>query len=76
MYELVIPDAVGKDVKRLDNSIQKALRETHFPRLKENPRCGEMLRGSLECGVIIFDLVERSIGSRMRFWKTSKLFFC
>ncbi|MEW5721150.1 MAG: type II toxin-antitoxin system mRNA interferase toxin, RelE/StbE family [Chloroflexota bacterium] len=48
MYELIIPNAVGKDVKRLDAPIQQALRETHFPRLKENPHRAEILHGSLK----------------------------
>lgn len=48
MYELLIPDAVAKDVKRLDHPVQRELRDKHFPKLKENPRCGELLHGSLK----------------------------
>jgi len=48
MYELIIPDSVSKDVKHLDHPIQKALRDTHFPRIKDNPRRAEILHGSLK----------------------------
>lgn len=48
MYALIIPDSVHKDVKRLDHPIQRALREIHFPRIKENPCKGEILHGSLK----------------------------
>jgi addiction module RelE/StbE family toxin len=48
MYELVIPTAVAKDVKRFDAPLQRALRDDHFLRLKENPRRGEPLHGSLK----------------------------
>jgi addiction module RelE/StbE family toxin len=48
MYELIIPDSVHKDVKRLDKPIQHALRETHLPRIKQNPRRAEILHGSLK----------------------------
>lgn len=33
--------------KRLDYPVQRELRDKHFQKLKENPRCGEPLRGSL-----------------------------
>ncbi len=48
MYELVIPTAVAKDVKRLDPPLQRALRDQHLPRLQANPQCGDPLRGALK----------------------------
>lgn len=48
MYELIIPDAVAKDFKRLDRPVQRELRDEHFPRLKQDPRYGEPLRGALK----------------------------
>ncbi|MBI5302876.1 MAG: type II toxin-antitoxin system RelE/ParE family toxin [Chloroflexi bacterium] len=47
MYNLIIPDAVAKDVKRLDRPVQRKLRDVHSPCLKENPHTGEQLRGAL-----------------------------
>jgi addiction module RelE/StbE family toxin len=46
-YTLQIPNSVKRDVKRLDKSVQRSLRDTHFPRLKADPRAGEPLRGDL-----------------------------
>lgn len=48
MFELVVPDSVGKDIKRLDKPIQRALREKHFPRIKDDPRRAEQLHGALK----------------------------
>ena len=48
MYDLIIPDAVAKDVKQLDRPVQRELRDEHFPRLKQDPHSGEPLRGALK----------------------------
>ncbi len=47
-YQLIIPNSVAKDIKRLDKPVQRALRDDHFPRIKENPSRGEPLHGSLK----------------------------
>jgi mRNA-degrading endonuclease RelE of RelBE toxin-antitoxin system len=36
-YQLIIPNSVAKDIKRLDKPVQRALRSDHFPLIKENP---------------------------------------
>lgn len=46
--QLIIPDSVAKDVKRLDKPVQRALRDNHFPRIKENPLRGDQLHGPLK----------------------------
>jgi mRNA-degrading endonuclease RelE of RelBE toxin-antitoxin system len=46
-YTLLIPSSVKRDVKRLDKSVQRSLRDVHFPCLKADPRVGERLKGDL-----------------------------
>jgi mRNA-degrading endonuclease RelE of RelBE toxin-antitoxin system len=41
MHQLIIPNSVAKDVKRLDKPVQRLLRDDLFPRLKETPWLGE-----------------------------------
>lgn len=48
MYELITPTSVQKDIKRLDKPVQRVLRDEQFPRIKENPHCGDLLHGSLK----------------------------
>lgn len=46
-FTLRIPSSVKRDVKRLDKSVQRSLRDVHFPRLKADPQAGEQLKGDL-----------------------------
>jgi len=59
MYELVIPNSVDKDIRRLDKPIQRELRGHHFAALKENPYPGEQLHGALK-GVWSYHFTFRS----------------
>lgn len=71
MAELLIPDAVAKDIKHLDKSVQRELRDTHFPRLKNDPRCGELLRGALK-GIWSYHFKYRSTQYRIAYELTEK----
>jgi mRNA-degrading endonuclease RelE of RelBE toxin-antitoxin system len=66
MYGLIIPDAVARDVKHLDRSVQRGLRDEHFPRLKQDPRCGEPLRGTLK-GIWSYHFKYRSTQYRIAY---------
>ncbi len=66
MYELIIPDAVAKDLKHLDRPVQRELRDEHFSRLKQDPRCGAPLRGGLK-GIWSYHFKYRSTQYRIAY---------
>jgi addiction module RelE/StbE family toxin len=43
MYRIEISSAVKKDIKRLSKTAQRELRDTHFPKIAENPYAAEPL---------------------------------
>ena len=66
MYELVIPNSVEKDIRRLDKPIERELHEHHLVILKEDPYKGEPLRGALK-GVWSYHFTFRSAQYRIAY---------
>ncbi len=66
MYDLVIPDSVQKDIRRLDKPVQRELRDKHFSRIKDDPYRAEPLRGSLK-GIWSYHFTSRSTQYRIAY---------
>ncbi len=76
MYDLVIPDSVQKDVKRLDKPVQREWRDEHFPRIKADPFRAEQLRGPLK-GVWSYHFTFRSTQYRIAYkFSRKRIKFC
>lgn len=45
MYNLIIPGAVKKDLKKLPEELQKIIAKEHLPSIQSNPHQGKFLKG-------------------------------
>ncbi len=45
MYELIIPNSVEKDIKKLPSQVQKLLADEYLPQIQNAPEQGKFLHG-------------------------------
>ena len=64
MYELIIPNSVEKDIKRLPQSVQKLLGEEYLPLIQRGPKEGKFLHGQFH-NLRAFKLSDKGVEYRI-----------